>query len=218
MNDSAGKFLVRIIAKALEVLALSFMLLGSDSVMAQSESPNEILSPADGAVLTGVVEIRGTVAAVNFLSAALEFSYSGTTGAQWFSIADVPAPVVSDRLALWDTSTISDGAYVLRLRVNGTDGTVHDAVIGVQVRNYTTAPTAAAQATSTVVPSLRISTPVVAARTPAAVSSQAETPTPLPANPARITKADLMAGAARGGLAVLAAFLLWGAVNLRGRL
>jgi hypothetical protein len=204
--------------KALALLALGIVLLAPNQVMAQSDSPVAIASPADGDVLTGVVEIRGTVPAGNFLSASLAFSYDGMTESQWFNIADIPGPVNGDRLALWDTGAISDGAYSLRLRLNGTDGTVQDATIRVQVRNYTVAPTATALTTPTALLVLRIPTPVLASTTVAARRIQADTPTPLPPNPARISEADLMAGFARGGLAVLALFLLWGAVGIRRHL
>jgi hypothetical protein len=215
---SPREFRLRMVAKILPVAALTLISISTDRVVAQNGSPVEISSPVDGDVLTGVVEIQGTVTAQNFLSATLAFAYDGVQDAEWFNITEIPQPVNRTQLALWDTGAISDGAYILRLRLNGTDGTVQDAVARVQVRNYTSAPTSVPTPTFTAQPALEVSTPVVIGATPTFLRTQPGTPTAFPANPARLTQGDILAGITRGGSAVLAVFLLWGAVTLRRRI
>ena len=126
-------------------------------------------------------------------------------------------PITNAQLSLWDTTAITDGAYELRLRLLGSDGTVRVAVIGVQVRNYTTAirPTASTTPTSQAV--LEVEAPLVIDATPTVMRLPAATPTPFPPNPAGLTPGDVVGGFARGGLAILALFLLWGAATLRRR-
>ena len=202
---------------ALGAFALLLLLATFEPAAAQDEPSVEISSPRDGEVLTGVVEIRGTLDTPAFLSATLAFAYANDAREQWFEIAQPAQPATNAQLALWDTTAISDGAYKLRLRLLGTDGTVRDAAIGVQVRNYTTAPTPTASTTPTGQPVLEVETPVVLAATPTLVRLPAETPTPFSANPAELRRGDVLAGFARGGLAILAVFFLWGAVVLRRR-
>ncbi len=187
-------------------------------VHAQGDGNVRISAPVDGDVLSGVVEIRGTLSPAFFSSAQLAFAYADAAVDEWFGLAELAQPITDARLALWDTTMISDGAYRLRLRLNGTDGTVRDAVIGVQVRNYTSAPTPSPSAVPTNKPVPRVDTPAVIAATPTSTRLPDRTPTPLPPNPAGLTRANLFEGFARGGLAILAVFLLWGAVILRRRL
>lgn len=206
------------VRSALRAMAVMLVLIVSEPARAQSEAVVEISSPREGDVLTGVVEVRGTVSSGSFLSAELAFAYSDGTTEQWFGITELPQPATNAQLALWDTTAISDGAYTVRLRLNGTDGTVRDDVVQVQVRNYTAAPvTATASSTPTSQPILEVATPVVIAETPTESRPPAYTPTPFPANPVDLTPQDVWKGFARGGFAILAVFFLWGAVTLRRR-
>jgi hypothetical protein len=106
----------------------------------------------------------------------------------------------------------------LRLRLNGTDGTVRDAVIRVQVRNYSSGPTPTASVVPTGPAALVVETPVIAAATETATRPALQTPTPFPRNPAALTGTDVLGALARGGIAIIAAFLLWGAITLRRRM
>ncbi len=187
-------------------------------VHAQGDGNVEISAPDDGDVLSGMVEIRGTLSPAFFSSAQLAFAYADAADNSWFGIAELSQPTTDARLALWDTTMISDGAYRLQLRLNGTDGTVRDVVIGVQVRNYTAAPTPTPSTVPTNKPVPRVDTPVVIAATPTVTRLPLRTPTPLAPNPAVLTRGNLFEGFMRGGLAIVAVFLLWGAVILRRRL
>src|SRR4030067_616548 len=102
----------------------------------------ELTSPHPGQVVSGLVTLSGTAAHPAFNRYELSFAYDEDPTDTWFSIGEpVDTRVIDGRLALWDTSTITDGDYSLRLRVWLQDGRSLEAVVpGVHVRNYSTDP------------------------------------------------------------------------------
>jgi hypothetical protein len=157
-----------------------------------------VISPRQGDVLQGVVIIKGTTDLKGFVSAEVDFAYTGDPTVTWFLIATNNQRVNLDNLAVWDTTTITDGNYILRVRVYLKDGSFLDAAVpNLRVRNYTPietptpAPTAL-QPTVTMTPTLT-STPFPA-------------PTPLPPNASILTPVDVSKSIAYGGLG--AVFLL----------
>jgi hypothetical protein len=151
-----------------------------------------VISPREGDVLQGVVIIKGTTDLKGFVSAEVDFAYTGDPTVTWFLIATGNQRVNLDSLATWDTTTITDGNYVLRVRVYLKDGRILDALVpNLRVRNYTPvetttpAPTAS-QPTATMTPTLTL-TPF-------------PPPTPLPHNSAVLTPVDVSKSIAYGGL------------------
>jgi hypothetical protein len=172
------------------LLILFLAALAVRSVAAQGQPA--IVSPQQGDVLQGVVAIRGSNNAAGFLSSEIDFAYAGDTTGTWFLIATSSQPVDSDTLATWDTTTITDGNYSLRLQVFLSDGTHLDAIIpNLRVRNYTPIETPTPAPTA-VLPTL---TPTITL-TPTPFPS----PTPLPANPALLTSTDISISLGYGGL------------------
>lgn len=159
-------------------------------------------APAPNQVLQGVVAIRGSTALKDFASAELTFAYENNPTDTWFLIQE-SLPAVSDGdLAEWDTTTLTDGAYTLRLSVQLMDGSQQTAqVSGLRVRNYTPVET------DTPAPT-REATPLA----PVASSSPTPppTPTPLPTNPAHFTSRQLSSSVASGGIAAIGLFALLG--------
>jgi len=154
-----------------------------------------IVSPQKGEVIQGVVTIRGSSNETGFLSSEVDFSYSGDTTGTWFLIAHGSQPVNSDILATWDTTTITDGNYNLRLRINLNDGTYLDAIVpDLRVRNYTPVETPTPAPTA-IQPTL---TP-----TETLTPTPFPSPTPFPANPAVLTSTDISNSLAYGGLGAL---------------
>src|SRR5689334_25170190 len=95
-----------------------------------------LTSPQPGDVLRGQVQIFGSMDVPNFSSAELSFSFSSSTegsgsnsAAGWFLIQTFPQPRLDSPLAIWDTNSVTDGDYVLHLRVFLQDGSSQDAVI-----------------------------------------------------------------------------------------
>ncbi|MFZ6030480.1 MAG: hypothetical protein ACOYYS_22460 [Chloroflexota bacterium] len=170
-------------------------------------APVAIEAPESNAALQGIVSITGSAAADGMRSWSLEFAYAGDTTGTWFIIAEGEQPVVSATLAEWDTTTLTDGDYALRLTA-WQDGTSTEARLAVRVRNYTpietpTMPPTAAQAVAT-------ASGLQPAATPAP-SLVAATLTPFPTNPAELTSQDVVSGIKTGALLVVIVFLLTGA-------
>jgi hypothetical protein len=179
-------------------LALSW-----SSVSAQGAGLAAIDEPSDGEVLRGVIQIEGTAVVPNFAAADLSFAYARDTTNTWFSLEEIDRPIAGSLLGTWDTTTISDGDYVLRLQVQGQGGTMLADTVDVQVRNYTAPvlPTPTVTATSSPVapvPTAMI-LPIVATLT--ATPSLQATSTPLPPNPAAVSETALFGMFARGALA-----------------
>ncbi len=99
----------------------------------------EIVQPAEGQALQGIVTIRGTAAHPAFEAFELAFSFDPDPTETWFALGEpVDTPVVDGRLAIWDTGPISDGNYRLRLRVRIEGGAPLVAIVeDLRVRNYT---------------------------------------------------------------------------------
>ena len=187
-------------------------------ILAQETSVN-ISSPQAGETVRGQVEIIGDMDVPNFLSAELDFSYTfpngnGSNPAEtWFGIQTFPQPVVGPAIAVWDTTSVTDGDYTLRLRVNLQDGSFQDALVsGLKIRNESPLP-AEIISTQTPVPSF-IGTlpPLTSTSLPATAAKTYPSQTPLPANPASVTIASIYSTFSRGALIVLAAFIFFSLV------
>lgn len=169
-------------------------------------------SPHGGQALQGSVPILGNTDVAGFQSASLYFGYQGDRTQTWFLIAQSDQAVKDGTLAQWDTTTITDGNYNLRLIVTLSDGSQQVArVEGLRVRNYSAVetntptpvtPTATAVPGDTAVPS-RTPTP-----NPTTVPP---TGTPFPPNPAQINGMDIASSMGKGALAILGLFALMGA-------
>src|SRR5215216_9295 len=131
---------------------------------AQESPPVAITSPAPGEILRGQVTITGKVDVPSFVTAQVDFAYASdpTTGT-WFNIQTFSQPPADSTLATWDTTSITDGDYVLRLRVNFEDGTCQDATVPLKIGNEML-PTPTAEPSSTPeVDSVLIPTPFLLA-------------------------------------------------------
>jgi hypothetical protein len=171
-----------------------------------------IVSPQPGDVLRGQVEIVGNMDVPNFASAELAFSYASnpTDRFAWFTIQTFPQPVSAERptLAVWDTTTLTDGDYILHLRVFLQDGSSQDVVVSdLKIRNDTPLPTASPTATEsfgfTTIDPLPVSSPTIQ---PATALPTFPSPTPLPINPASVTSSSIYSNFAQGGIITLVLF------------
>lgn len=185
---------------------------------AQGVSTPIITSPTTGQALQGQVAITGTTDIPDFASAEIDFSYIEDETNTRFPIQTMTEPIANNLLANWDTTTISDGEYLLQLRVSLTDGTVKDMSIPVQIRNYSVlqSPTPPAPAVIPTKPALQIPTPIVIPPSQTPTAAPLPTPTLLPMNPAVTNSHDVYSGFWRGGLIVLIIFIAFGiALRLR---
>src|SRR5689334_1694259 len=130
-----GRFLL---AMAL-ALAAAASLLRASGAHAQDQGVAVITSPLEGALLTGLVPITGSATHPQFTRYELAFGYSPNPTDTWFSLqAPATNQVINEVLGTWDTTQISDGLYVLRLRVFFADGAYLESfVANVRVQNST---------------------------------------------------------------------------------
>ncbi len=173
------------------------------SLLSQSAQQVLIDSPQPGEALQGQVVVNGTTDLEGFQSYEVSFAYQADATSTWFPLYSGSTPVKEGALATWDTTTISDGVYRLRVMVYLSDGrAVQTVVSGLRVRNYT--------AIETVTPA-----PEAALESqPTAVTSDyvpdAIEPTQAVDNPAQVSGTDLGGSLALGGLIALGLFVLIG--------
>jgi hypothetical protein len=121
-----------------------------------SEETVRISAPGNNEVLQGVLTINGSTTVSTFASGELQFSYNKTPKT-WFLIQSLEQPVLDGKLAAWDTNSVTDGVYDLRLVVIMKDGSQKEAFIsGLRIRNYTPIETR----TPTLPPVVPVATPV----------------------------------------------------------
>lgn len=132
--------------------------------------------PPETEVLRGVTEIRGTTTHPDFWKYELAAAPTGTQN--WFNIAVSETPVANGVLGLWDTRSVSDGTYSIRLRLVKRDGNYDEYfVVRTQVANTGPVDTPAPQETST--PTIT-PTPRPATATPVVLTPEIPTATPAP--------------------------------------
>lgn len=200
--------------------------------VAQEEPPGElsqleIQSPQAGQALQGSVPITAILPGEGIQAVEVSFSYSGDSRETWFLIAEIREPAGSGELTTWDTTTLTDGDYSLRLEVLMVGKEQVSIIVpGLRIRNYTpietTTPTPAAAVELEAPPENTAGTrspedvlgdsPTAS---PEAFSSQAglqadSMPEPRPANPAQVTTQAIVTSLGKGALGAGVAFLLLG--------
>ena len=175
------------------------------------DSPVGISSPQNGEVLRGQVEIVGNLTVPNFSSAELAFSYASHPADNWFNIQIFPQPIAGPTLAVWETNSLTDGDYNLRLRTYLLDGTFQEVIVSdLKIRNDLPEPTATVPPTDTALPQFMISTSIpVLARPSATVVLAFPSSTLLPPNPVLVTTSSIYATFARGAFIVLVIFIFF---------
>lgn len=181
--------------------------------VAQDTQSVAIISPAAGDILRGQVNIIGSTNVPDFVSAELDFAYASDSTGTWFPIQTLSQPVFDSPLYTWDTTSITDGDYVLRLRVYIGDSSFQDVTVPVKVQNDvvpvtpTVLPTATAEQEFVLIP-----TPFLLAASPTPTNVPRPTPTPLPANPVSLGSNTVLASLGRGALVILGLFAFAGLI------
>ena len=96
----------------LVLMLAAFFAVGYIDIQAQSSG---IFYPPETEVVRGTVEISGTADHPDFWKYELAAAPFGTQN--WFNITVSETPVRNGVLGNWDTRTVSDGTFTLRLRV-----------------------------------------------------------------------------------------------------
>lgn len=133
-------------------LVLVSIVLVTIPVSAQVQA--EITSPRPNAILRGTVSIQGTASVPDFWKYEVQFAPGLNPPDNAWSVLIVrEEPVVNGQLAVWDTTTVPDGTYTLRLRVVHQDGNYEEVYIRpVSVQNAGPPPTQTPAETETPTP------------------------------------------------------------------
>jgi hypothetical protein len=141
-------------------------------------------------------------------SVELSFGYSGDPTRTWFFISQSDGPLQGEKVADWDTTTLTDGNYTLRLVATRQDGSqVVARAAGLRVRNYSPIETDTPVPTLTPAPGEPPPPTLTPTRSPTPIFP---TPTPLPENPIQVSTRDVTSGLLRGALGTVVFFALLG--------
>jgi PKD repeat protein len=101
-----------------------------------------ILSPIPGNVVAGNIQVLGAAIHPQFLQYQLEFGPDPNPGNLWYPATGiVQAPILNGLLGIWNTTSVQDGIYQLRLRVTLRDGsTLATVVNSIRVQNQAPTP------------------------------------------------------------------------------
>lgn len=96
-----------------------------------------ITYPVSGSQIAGFITIVGSASHPRFLQYALEYGPDPNPGNLWYALmAPSRQPVINGGMASWNTTTVSDSTYQLRLHVWLNDGTETFALVtGLRVSN-----------------------------------------------------------------------------------
>ncbi|HEX5838505.1 MAG TPA: hypothetical protein VFY26_11795 [Anaerolineales bacterium] len=199
--------LVRLMKTFSFFLSFLFFLLA-----AQDSPPVAISSPVAGEALRGQVNIIGSTSVPDFISAQLDFAYASDPIGTWFPLQTLPQSVFDSPLFTWDTTLITDGDYILRLRVFAGDGSFQEVTVPVSIQNDAI-PTAIPAATATPEEgTVLVPTPFLLAASQTPTDVPRPTPTPLPTNPVSLDSTTILLSLGRGALVLLGMFALAGLI------
>lgn len=123
-------------ANFLRILVL-FPLLSS-LLQTQPSAGVLIGEPSQGDIVRGVVQVIGNASVEGFVSYDLVYAFENSAAPNWFAISNGNQTVNGGVLGSWDTTTITDGDYSLKLIVHLQGGSQQESLIQhVLVRNYT---------------------------------------------------------------------------------
>jgi len=183
-------------------------------LIAAQDTPLVVInSPISGDAIRGEVTITGTTDILGFASSQLDFSYASNPTDTWFTIQTSTQPVKDSPLATWDTSLISDGSYILRLRVFADDGTLQETTVPVKIQNDSPIVTPTPVVTST--PNkldAGLPTPFLVASSPTPTLTPRPTPTPLPTNAVSMNQIAIYTSLGRGALVIVGLFAFVGII------
>jgi len=183
-----------------------FLVNAQDEVEPQPEI--SILSPQPGQAIRGSVPILVDTTTQGFISAELAFGYENDRTETWFLINQSSESTLDGAMTEWDTTTLTDGVYTLRLVVNLDNGDQFSSFVSsLRVRNYSPIETDTPTPSPTSAPMATPSPTITPSPTPTQILP---TLTPLPANPLQVTQQDIWLNLLRGAAGGFAVIILAG--------
>jgi hypothetical protein len=192
------------------VLALALLL--------QETAVVRIVAPIHDEIVRGQVAIVGSTNLPGFASAEFAFSYAQDDTDTWFLIGQSDMAVEMGELAVWDTSSVADGDYTVRVRVYLQDGSFSDAAVsGLRVRNNDTDVAAVATETRMAAPTDSVPAAIETGPPPAAPPAMTPLTERMPTaavlgNPVVLPETSVINSLKLGALLVLALSGLLGLV------
>lgn len=201
--------MVRLITGISFLLACFFPIIVVDAqeITDSSESQVIITSPMPGQALQGTTLIVGEVKTDNPIKLELSFSYEDDSRDTWFLIHEINEAIPQEFNLTWDTNTFTDGQYTLRAVLTTSEGQFISTVSGLRVRNYSAIETSTPNPTTTPAPEDTISPTITPTMTSSPIPN---TSTPLPPNPAQIDTRDIGLSLAKGAVATIGIFTVFG--------
>jgi hypothetical protein len=137
LGSSAARrtwYILCVIAISLAVMAASAH---SSSAAPQAQNPIAIITaPADGQQLQGTISVVGSANHPDFNRYELAFGPEPNPNDAWQVFNTGQQPVDNNVLGVWNTNTVADGTYSLRLRVVRKDSNYDEAYVrGLRVVN-----------------------------------------------------------------------------------
>lgn len=156
-----------------------------------------ILSPQKDQVLLGNIDIVGTATGIGFQYAEVSFRFQNSENDTWFLISQIGEPKIDEFLTNWDTSTIIDGDYQIKIQAFFEDGHSIESMIGnLRIRNYSTIETA----TPTILQSQKAESTKPSSVITEPTQNNIHYATSLPQNELTVGLTDISAYAIRGAL------------------
>jgi hypothetical protein len=171
-----------------------------------------ITSPVPDEMVRGQVTITGNVDVPSFLSVQLDFAYASDPTNSWFNIQTLSQPFTDSTFATWDTTSITDGDYILRLRVNFEDGTSQEVTVPIKIGNDVVATPTLEPMLTPEPDTVLAPTPFLLAPSPTPTQVPRPTPTALPPNPVSLGQNQIYTSLGRGALVILGLFALAGLI------
>jgi hypothetical protein len=161
-----------------------------------------VISPRGGEAIQGSIEISGITEITDFARTEVEYRYTNDPKNTWFLIAETDQTVNPGKITDWDTTSVTDGTYDLRVTVILKNNDIKPVTVpGIRIRNYSPVETS----TLPVPGSLPLVEETVA--TPIPTRTPRPTSIPFPSNPAILTNSDLGSSLMRGATAGIGFFL-----------
>ncbi|HEY4723510.1 MAG TPA: hypothetical protein VII92_16765 [Anaerolineae bacterium] len=131
------------------VFSLALLAWPAQAAPPAQESQAAITSPVDGQEIAGTLAINGSASHPEFMRYELAFGPDPNPKDAWQVFSENNQPVANNVLGSWNTTSVADGTYMLRLRVVRKDSNYSEAFVrGLAVRNQqpTKTPTPSAPA------------------------------------------------------------------------
>lgn len=160
-----------------------------------------IVSPKPNDVLQGNIPIIANISTANFTNIVIEFTYKDNPTNTWFPIPSIDPTSGNNYLGDWDTTTITDGIYTLRIMLYTKENNEYIEMIpDLRVRNYSIIET------STPEP---IGKMTISSETPiSTLPRPGITPIPISKNPLQISVMDIFQNIKLGAVASIVLFLI----------